>query len=266
MSKVLVDPIKRRFRSVFLSDFHMGAKSFDAAAVVRFLASMECDHLFLVGDIIDGWKLKKRWYWTPACQSVLDELMKKRASGTDITYLHGNHDDELRYLMPAARHHFKHRFGIKIQEKAMHTLKDGRQFLVLHGDQFDRKILRGPISKWSDRIYDGFLDLINGHTHIPVLKTIKDITYANCGSWLKHGHTALVETAVGDIKLIDWPASFENMQFDVLSRTISADIPAERALSLELLEHIHSLWPVSKSRQKPSNRAKAASEEIVTIA
>ncbi len=257
---------KTYYRSVFLSDFHMGAKSFDAAALLDFLNKTECRYLFLAGDIIDGWKLNKRWYWTKDCSRVIEALVKKRDEGTKIIYLPGNHDDEIRRFLPLARNEIGRRLGIKIKEKAVHTMANGQKFLVLHGDQFDRKILRGPLSKWGDSLYDwitesfglhqkapqvlikgrlkpfslakslnkhgqwalyllnnfetaaykmaqqyGVQGLICGHTHIPAIKHIKDITFANAGSWLNQGHTALVETADGNLTLVDWPSSHENI-------------------------------------------------------
>ena len=253
---------RKYYRSVFLSDFHMGAKTFDAAALVNFLNKIECKYLFLAGDIIDGWKLNKRWFWTRDCTRVIDALVTKRNQGTKIIYLTGNHDDEVRNFTTLSRNEIARRIGIKIKERVIHTMADGRKFVVLHGDQFDRKVLRGPLSKWGDGLYDWFthtlgLDqkrpqvlikgkfkpfslakslskhgqwalyllnnfenavykltqkysadgLICGHTHIPVIKNIKGIVYANCGSWLDSGHTALVETDEGDLHLIDWPNS-----------------------------------------------------------
>lgn len=259
---------KTYYRSIFLSDFHMGAKAFDAAALLDFLNKSECKYLFLVGDIFDGWKLNKRWFWTDDCTHVLNTLIKKREQGTKIIYLPGNHDDEVRRFMPLARNEVAKRLGIKIKEKTIHTLANGQKFLVMHGDQFDRKILRGPLSKWGDSFYDwvteilGLNDhlpqvlikgkfkpfslskslskhgqwalyllnnfekaayraaqshsvqgLICGHTHIPVIKNIKDITFANAGSWLGQGHTALVEQENGELNLIDWPATHEAKNF-----------------------------------------------------
>ncbi|MDB2682914.1 UDP-2,3-diacylglucosamine diphosphatase [Alphaproteobacteria bacterium] len=257
----------QHYRTVFLSDFHMGAKSFDAAALLDFLKSIECDYMYLAGDIIDGWKLNKRWHWTEDCNAIIDELIRKADNGTKIIYLPGNHDDEIRRILPFSRGRFAKKLGIKIKDKAIHTLADGRQFLVLHGDQFDRKILRGPLPKWSDRTYHfmaGLIEkiipqtlptikvkgekkpfslakalknhgklalyllnnfenaaykivqekevdgLICGHTHIPTIKTLKDITYANAGSWVSAAHTALVEKPDGTLKLLDWPNSYNS--------------------------------------------------------
>ena len=303
---------RKYYRSIFLSDLHMGAKSFDAAALLSFLNKVECKYLFLAGDIIDGWKLNKRWYWTKDCSLVIDALIKKREQGTKIIYLPGNHDDEIRNFMPLARNEMARRLGIKIRDKALHTLKDGRKFLILHGDQFDRKVLRGPLSKWGDGFYDWVLDrlglhnkrpqvlvkgklkpfslakslnkhgqwalyllnnfesaaykmtqkygaqgLICGHTHIPTIKTIKDITFANAGSWVNHSHTALVETDDGDLRIIDWPGSYEApLLYDPTKQdspslvTFVNPQPEYKIQTNMIVKLLKQTWPVKE--EKPS--------------
>jgi len=301
-----------RYRSVFLSDFHMGAKAFDAGAVIDFLQSMECEYLYLVGDIIDGWKLKKRWYWTENCHRVIDELIRKASEGTKIIYLPGNHDDEVRHLMPLIKSRFLRKYGIRVKEKTVHTLANGKKFLILHGDQFDRSVFKGPLSKWSDRVYDRFMDLVGGHqnikikidgkykpfslakslgnhgkralhmlnnfesavfraasergvdglicghTHIPVIKPIRNITYANCGSWLRFGHTALTEDFEGNLALIDWPASHEHPElFDMPFQTgsesfkIVPDTQRFRPITLQIVSAIRKTWRTKHSQKTP---------------
>ncbi len=295
------------YRAVFLSDFHMGAKSFDARALTDFLKSFKCDKLYLVGDIIDGWKLNKRWYWTEDCSRVLDELLKKSAEGTRIIYLPGNHDEEIRRILPVLKHRFAKKIGIEIKERTLHTMLDGRKFLVLHGDQFDRKILKGPLSRWFDKNYDNLLEffgayrrgpkikiegkmkpfslakslskhsqkalqllnnfetaiyaatksrgldgLICGHTHIPVIKPIRDILYANSGSWLREGHTALVETHDGTLELIDCPSSFNPpLLIPSLLHPSAQLIPSAaqyRPTTHNILHTIRRIWPEKKPK------------------
>lgn len=254
------------YRALFLSDFHIGAKSFDADSLLDFLKKHDCETLYLVGDIIDGWKLQKRWYWTESASAVLDELIRKAHNGTKIIYLTGNHDEAVRFLPLYRRLRFARRFGIQIKNKIVHETARGQKFLVLHGDQFDRPLLYGPLSKISDRLYDLFLEItgghghttitingrekpfslakflgtqgqralnmlndlermivqmardekadgiICGHTHIPALKSIRGVIYANCGAWLRGHHTALAEDTNGDLTLIDWPHSYQAEQ------------------------------------------------------
>ena len=296
----------KHYRSIFLSDFHIGAKGFDAAALVRFLRVVRCDHLYLVGDIIDGWKLNKRWYWHEDCTRVLDEFIRMRGEGTKITYLPGNHDEEVRRLNLIARYDFARRLNITIKDKVIHHLANGRRVLVMHGDQFDNTILKGLLSKWSDRLYDMCMDLLQsreaatitidgkvkkfslakalkkhgqralqlinnfesnvykqaktsfvdglicGHTHIPVVKTIRGVLYANCGSWLYAGHTALVEDEGGVLMLVDCPAShadtplMEEGLYEVLPR-----YKKERATSEKLINIIREIWPEQSVKPVP---------------
>jgi UDP-2,3-diacylglucosamine pyrophosphatase LpxH len=146
------------FRSIFLSDFHIGAKTFNAAALLDFLRHTESETLYLVGDIIDGWKLNKRWYWNETISEIFDELFRKAHDGTKIIYITGNHDENVRKLSFLTRLRYARRLNIQIRNRIIHTCADGRDFLVLHGDQFDRAILSGTVSRISDRIYDFFVD------------------------------------------------------------------------------------------------------------
>lgn len=306
------------YRSVFLSDFHMGSRSFDALALLDFLKSIECDYLFLIGDIIDGWKLNKRWFWSDDCNAIFDEISRKSSEhGTKIIYLPGNHDEEIRSLTPFSRNLFSRKLNIKIKNKVIHTMANGCQFLVLHGDQFDRKILRGALPKWTDLIYEKTTKFINacrksdlqqtqekrfslaktlkkqgkmalyimnnfenaiynatqkqevdglicGHTHIPTIKTIKDITYANAGSWVGQTHTALVEHHDGHLELIEQPNSYcTQIHMDTLtpmnaiSWKIVPDASAYRPKTEVIVQKIQELWPVRpikqlQEKEKPS--------------
>lgn len=142
------------FRSIFLSDFHIGAKHFNAPALLDFLRSHECQTLYLVGDIIDGWKLNKRWYWTEEVSQIFDELFRKAHEGTKIVYITGNHDEAVREISILKRLKYAARLNIQIKNRIIHKTARGQDFLILHGDQFDRAILRGALSRWSDRMYD----------------------------------------------------------------------------------------------------------------
>lgn len=144
------------YRTIFLSDFHIGAKTFNADALLDFLRRTESSTLYLVGDIIDGWKLRKRWYWTETVSEIFDELFRKAHEGTKIVYITGNHDETVRTLSLITRMRYARRLNIQIKNRVVHKMADGRDFLVLHGDQFDRALLRGRVSQWGDRIYDYF--------------------------------------------------------------------------------------------------------------
>ncbi len=124
-------PEKRRYRAVFLSDIHLGTRGCNAAFLLDFLARAECDRLYLVGDVVDGWRLKKAWYWQPQFDEVVRAIMDRAQAGTAVTYIPGNHDEMFRDWLGLELS------GIKLQSEAVHTAADGRRFLVLHGDEFD---------------------------------------------------------------------------------------------------------------------------------
>lgn len=122
-----------KYRSVFISDLHLGSKGAQAEAVADFLKHNTCEKLYLVGDIIDGWHLRKKWHWPQSHTNVIRRILTASKRGTDVTYLIGNHDEFLRAFLQ-----FKPSFGrIKIRNRATHEGEDGRRYLVVHGDMFD---------------------------------------------------------------------------------------------------------------------------------
>jgi UDP-2,3-diacylglucosamine pyrophosphatase LpxH len=121
----------RSYRTIFLSDIHLGMKACQADAVLDFLRINDAGTIYLVGDIIDGWALKGGWYWPQAHNDVVQKLLRKARKGARIIYLPGNHDEFLR------EYYGTHFGGIEVQETALHTAADGRRYVVLHGDAFD---------------------------------------------------------------------------------------------------------------------------------
>lgn len=126
---------KRKFRTVFISDTHLGTRGCNAEMLLDFLHSIECDTLYLVGDIVDGWRLKKGWYWPDAHSEVVRRILKMAHRGTRVILVAGNHDEMLRSY---AGMHFG---GIEIAFEAIHVTADGRRLLVTHGDAFDSVVL-----------------------------------------------------------------------------------------------------------------------------
>jgi len=118
-------------RTLFVSDIHLGCRHSQAAALVDLLDRFEPEQLYLVGDFIDGWKLKNRWRWRPEYDAVLQRLMALKRRGARLCYTPGNHDNFLRGFLS--------NFGVvDIQDRFVHVAADGRRFVVTHGDQFDR--------------------------------------------------------------------------------------------------------------------------------
>ena len=122
---------RRRFRTVWISDIHLGTRGCNAELLIDFLDHVDSDTMYLVGDIIDGWRLKKRFYWPDGHNDVVWRLMKRARRGTRMIYIPGNHDEMFRQF---AGLDFG---GIAIRRKAVHETADGRRLLVLHGDEFD---------------------------------------------------------------------------------------------------------------------------------
>lgn len=127
----------RRFsvRTVWISDTHLGTPGCNAALLLDFLKSVRCDTLYLVGDIIDGWRLKRGWYWPPLHNDVARRVLKMAKKGTRVIYIPGNHDEMLREYVGL---NFG---GVEIAAHALHETADGRRLLVLHGDEFDGVVL-----------------------------------------------------------------------------------------------------------------------------
>jgi UDP-2,3-diacylglucosamine pyrophosphatase LpxH len=119
------------YRSIFLSDIHLGLRDSRADYLIDFLQHTESDYLYLVGDIIDFWKLRKGGRWTSTQANVLKMIIEKAEGGTKVIYVPGNHDELVK------EYHQTSFGGIEIRLEAIHTTEDGRKMLVLHGDEFD---------------------------------------------------------------------------------------------------------------------------------
>jgi UDP-2,3-diacylglucosamine pyrophosphatase LpxH len=130
---------KMRYRAVFISDLHLGTPGCQAEALLDFLRSHSSDNLYLVGDIIDGWQLRRRWFWPQAHNDVVQKLLRRARKGCRVIFVPGNHDE-------FARGFVGHQFGgIEVVEDAVHVTADGRRLWVTHGDYFDGVI---QCAKW----------------------------------------------------------------------------------------------------------------------
>lgn len=123
--------VRVHYRAVFISDVHLGSSGCRAKELAAFLKHVDCDTLYLVGDIIDMWRLRQRWYWPSKHNRVISRILKKSRHGGRVVYIPGNHDEH-------ARQYIGLKFGdVEIRQDAVHTTADGRKLLVTHGDQFD---------------------------------------------------------------------------------------------------------------------------------
>lgn len=126
---------RARYRTIWISDIHLGTRGCNARMLIDFLDHTDSETIYLVGDIIDGWRLKKRFYWPTTHNDVVLRLMKRAKRGTRVIYIPGNHDEMFRQFSGL---NFG---GVEIRRKAIHETADGRRLLVLHGDEFDTIML-----------------------------------------------------------------------------------------------------------------------------
>jgi len=129
----------RHHRTIFISDVHLGTRGCKAAELEDFLNRNDCRTLYLVGDIVDGWRLKYRWFWPEAHSRVVQAILRKIDAGTRVIYVPGNHDEFFRSYCG------REMAGIEIKREAVHETADGRQLLVIHGDHYDAVI---AYAKW----------------------------------------------------------------------------------------------------------------------
>ncbi len=129
-----------RHRTLWVSDVHLGSAGCKAKLLTEFLKRNECERLYLVGDIFDGWKMKSNFYWTPDHSRVIKQIIGKARRGTKVYYLAGNHDDFMRQFVRRQL-----RLGrVRLVNELVHESADGRRLLVMHGDQFDEVVSGYP--------------------------------------------------------------------------------------------------------------------------
>jgi UDP-2,3-diacylglucosamine pyrophosphatase LpxH len=126
---------KLRPRTIWISDTHLGTSGCNAVLLLDFLKSVQPDTLYLVGDIIDGWRLKRGWYWPTLHNDIVRRILKLASKGTRVIYIPGNHDEALRDYTDL---NFG---GVEVLAEDIHLTADGRKLLVLHGDEFDGVVL-----------------------------------------------------------------------------------------------------------------------------
>jgi UDP-2,3-diacylglucosamine pyrophosphatase LpxH len=156
----------KTYRSIFISDVHLGTKDCKAEALNNFLKHNTCDTLYLVGDIIDGWKVQQnKLRWKQSHTNVVRRILGHAKHGTRVVYVAGNHDEFLRPMIP-----YGLSFGsVEIHNQTEHIGADGRHYLVVHGDLFDGITRLAPwLSFLGDKAYDvilGFNTTFNRWRH-----------------------------------------------------------------------------------------------------
>ncbi len=168
---------KLRYRAIWISDLHLGTAGCQVDALLDFLRHTESDYLYLVGDIVDGWQLRRRWNWHQKHNDVVQKLLRKARKGTAVVYVPGNHDE-------AARHFVDVDFGgIAIRREAVHVTADGRRLLVIHGDHFDAVV---QCARWLARVGDALYTLaLQFNRHLNALRSGLGLPYWSISRYLK---------------------------------------------------------------------------------
>ncbi|TPG21254.1 UDP-2,3-diacylglucosamine diphosphatase [Variovorax guangxiensis] len=166
-----------RYRTLWISDLHLGTPGCQAHALLDFLKHTECETLYLVGDIIDGWQLRRQWYWPQAHNDVIQKLLRKARKGTRVIFVPGNHDE-------FARKYVNHDFGgIEVVEDWVHETADGRKLWVMHGDLFDGVI---QCAKWLAHVGDSLYEFtLRLNRHLNSLRARMGLPYWSLSQYLK---------------------------------------------------------------------------------
>lgn len=197
------EPEGRRYRALFISDVHLGTKGCQAEMFLDFLKGHDAETIYLVGDIIDGWRLKQAWYWPQTHNDVVQKLLRKGRKGTRMVYVPGNHDEFLR------GYYGTHFGGIEVAETAIHEAADGRRYLVIHGDIFDMVVRH---ARWlalaGDWAYETAL-VVN--TYVAFVRRKLGFGYWSLSAWAK----LKVKNAVNFIGEFEATLSAEARKHDV---------------------------------------------------
>lgn len=166
------------YRAIWISDVHLGTPGCQAKFLLDFLKHNESDTLYLVGDIIDGWRLKKSIYWPQSHNDVVQKILRKARKGTEVVYVPGNHDESIRQFLGLS-------FGdIKVVPEAIHTTADGRKLWITHGDLFDGVM---QYAKWLAYVGDNLYSLIlYFNRYLNLLRIRLGLQYWSLSQYLKH--------------------------------------------------------------------------------
>lgn len=213
----------KKIEALFISDVHLGSKGCNAKLLLETLKQYQPNYLFIVGDFIDGWLLKKRHYWTQDFTNVIRKILSYSKNKTKVVYITGNHDDFLRHYTPTE-------FSDNIQIVDEYTWN---YYYITHGDLFDGVVslkwlgmlgsigyeiaitidrffkklgYKRSLSKWAKskvknavKFITNFEDqlayqankrncigVVCGHIHNPENKFIGGTHYLNCGDWIEN--------------------------------------------------------------------------------
>jgi len=178
LDRLAADDGPHHFRTIFISDVHLGTRGCKAEMLLDFLRRTESDTLYLVGDIVDGWRLKKHWHWPQAHNDVIQKLLRKARKGTRVIFIPGNHDEFARDYCDAD-------FGdIELRREVIHEAADGRRYLVIHGDEFDGVVL---YARWLAVLGDwAYVMALEVNHWMNVVRRRLGLPYWSISQFLKH--------------------------------------------------------------------------------
>ena len=167
-----------QYRAIWISDVHLGTAGCQAKYLLDFLKHNEADKFYLVGDIIDGWQLRKRWYWPQSHNDVVQKLLRKARKGTEVIFIPGNHDE-------MARQFFGMNLGdIRIEEEVLHVMADGRRLWITHGDLFDGVM---QYAKWLAYVGDTlYIFILWVNRWFNKIRSRMGLNYWSLSQYLKH--------------------------------------------------------------------------------
>ena len=190
-------------RTLFMSDIHLGTRGCQALLLLEFLKRYEVETIYLVGDIIDGWRLKSGWYWPQAHNDVVQKLLRRVHKGAKLIYVPGNHDE---FMRDYVGHNFG---GVEILDTAIHEAADGKRYLVMHGDHFDMVVRHAP---WLAYLGDGAYSLaLVINTYVNAVRRRLGLAYWSLSAWAK----MKVKTAVNHIGRFEELLALEARRRDV---------------------------------------------------
>jgi UDP-2,3-diacylglucosamine pyrophosphatase LpxH len=171
------EPSVRHVRTLFISDVHLGCRGCQAELLLDFLCRHDAETLYLVGDIVDGWRLKRTWFWPQSHNDVAQKILAKARSGVRVIYIPGNHDEFLR------GYYGTHFGGIEVAENAVHVTANGKRYLVTHGDHFDLVVTQ---ARWLALLGDKAYDLaLTANRVFNAARRVLGFPYWSLSQWAK---------------------------------------------------------------------------------
>ena len=166
------------YRTIWISDIHLGTRGCKAEFLLDFLKYTKAEQIYLVGDIVDGWRLKRSWYWPQAHNDVVQKLLRKARKGTKVIFVPGNHDE-------GARQFAGLQFGgVELVHECVHETADGKRLLVIHGDEFDVIV---KYAKWVALLGDWTYNVLLFMNHyFNVARRVFGFPYWSLSAYLKH--------------------------------------------------------------------------------